>query len=80
MTLQSTLLFKDAIKENCLKISEVPNYGATKGEIEKYIFDFVDEYQNGGYVEPLEFYRLSFNKSIELLKEAKEDYKNLDNK
>ena len=69
MSLESVHLLREATKENCLKISLTPNYGATKEKILKYVYCFVDDYQNGGYVEPLEFYRLCYNKSNDMLKD-----------
>ena len=71
MSLESSKLLRNAILENCLKLSEVPNYGATQDEIQKYIFSYVDEYENGGFVEPTKFYQLAYNKSIQMLNESK---------
>ena len=70
MSLESVKRLRDATKENCLKISLIPNYGATKEKILKYVYCFVDDNQNGGYLEPLDFYTLCYNKSVNMLEEA----------
>ena len=75
MSLESVHLLRDATKENCSKLSQVPNYGATKEKILKYVYCFVDDNQNGQFVEPLEFYRLCYNKSVQMLKESKQPTK-----
>ena len=75
MSLESVKRFRDATKENCLKLSLIPNYGSTKEKILKYVYCFVDDYQNGGFVFPEEFYRLAYNKSVEMLEESKQPTK-----
>tara|TARA_R110000824_G_scaffold269663_3_gene458133 strand:+ start:1798 stop:1998 length:201 start_codon:yes stop_codon:yes gene_type:complete len=63
--MEATKLFREAIKENCKVIAK--NENMDQDEVFKTLCKFVDEFKNGGFVLPTEFYRLVYNESIECL-------------